>query len=154
VRSARAISTTAVTIVAIATADGYHTCAKLDDASLKCWGWNGIGQLGLGDTLDRGDEPGEMGDALPPVDLDGSVGFAPVPDGGDGGDDPEAFVDEDVIAPEDEADPFDDDRSDDGVDPEDDGAPGEGGCSTSRGGSSLALGVVLGLALIRRRRRR
>ncbi|HTV18305.1 MAG TPA: hypothetical protein VMG12_06530, partial [Polyangiaceae bacterium] len=46
-----------------------HTCAVLDDQSLKCWGRNDMGQLGLGDTEFRGDEPGEMGDALPRVDL-------------------------------------------------------------------------------------
>ena len=46
-----------------------HTCAVLDDGSLKCWGWNILGQLGLGDTDDRGEAPGEMGDALPAVPL-------------------------------------------------------------------------------------
>jgi alpha-tubulin suppressor-like RCC1 family protein len=48
---------------------GFHSCALLDDATVKCWGSNGVHQLGLGDTLDRGDDPGEMGDALPAVDL-------------------------------------------------------------------------------------
>jgi cysteine-rich repeat protein len=49
---------------------GYsHTCALLDDKSLKCWGFNASGQLGLGDTLYRGDGAGEMGDALPTVPL-------------------------------------------------------------------------------------
>jgi alpha-tubulin suppressor-like RCC1 family protein len=47
----------------------YHTCALLGDATLKCWGYNGYGQLGLGDTTTRGDTPANMGDALPIVDL-------------------------------------------------------------------------------------
>jgi len=46
-----------------------QTCAVLDDATLKCWGRNEYGQLGLGDTEARGDEPGELGDALPTVNL-------------------------------------------------------------------------------------
>lgn len=45
------------------------TCALLDNATVKCWGWNGFGQLGLGDTGDRGGGPGEMGDNLPAVAL-------------------------------------------------------------------------------------
>jgi alpha-tubulin suppressor-like RCC1 family protein len=44
-------------------------CALLDDASVKCWGLAYRGQLGLGDIVDRGDQPGEMGDALPAVSL-------------------------------------------------------------------------------------
>jgi cysteine-rich repeat protein len=46
-----------------------HTCARLDDDSLKCWGNNALGQLGLGDTVVRGDDVGEMGDDLPDVQL-------------------------------------------------------------------------------------
>ena len=46
-----------------------HTCVRLDSGTLKCWGRNDFGQLGLGDTVDRGDNGGEMGDALPAVDL-------------------------------------------------------------------------------------
>ena len=50
-------------------AGSYQTCAILDDHTLRCWGSGLHGQLGLGDTADRGDHPGEMGDALPPVGL-------------------------------------------------------------------------------------
>lgn len=41
-----------------------NTCARLDNAVLRCWGLNSSGQLLLGSTEDIGDEPGEMGDAL------------------------------------------------------------------------------------------
>lgn len=56
------------TIKSIAT--GYeHTCAILDNDTVKCWGSNAYGQLGLGDNTDRGDNSGEMGDSLPAVNL-------------------------------------------------------------------------------------
>lgn len=48
---------------------GSFTCALFDDGAIKCWGSNTEGWLGLGDTEDRGDDPGEMGDALPELDL-------------------------------------------------------------------------------------
>ena len=48
---------------------GYHSCALLGDAMVKCWGWNNYGGLGMGDTQDRGDGSGEMGDSLPSVPL-------------------------------------------------------------------------------------
>jgi alpha-tubulin suppressor-like RCC1 family protein len=54
-------------------AGGFSGCALLDDGAIKCWGSNSVGQLGLGDTENRGDEPGEMGDALPSVDLGDEV---------------------------------------------------------------------------------
>ena len=45
---------------------GSTSCALLDNAEVKCWGRNSVGQLGLGDTTSRGDQSGEMGDHLPP----------------------------------------------------------------------------------------
>jgi alpha-tubulin suppressor-like RCC1 family protein len=56
------------TAVAIS-AGGAHTCAVLDDHAVKCWGDNFNGTLGVGDTSNRGDAPGEMGDALPETAL-------------------------------------------------------------------------------------
>jgi alpha-tubulin suppressor-like RCC1 family protein len=49
-----------------------HTCALLENATLKCWGLNGSGQLGLGDTQSRGLTAASMGDALPAVNLGAS----------------------------------------------------------------------------------
>jgi len=47
----------------------YHNCALLDNASVKCWGKNAYGQLGIDNTTKMGDDSGEMGDNLPIVDL-------------------------------------------------------------------------------------
>ena len=41
-----------------------HSCALLDNASVKCWGNNNKGQLGIGNTTDMGDNSAEMGDNL------------------------------------------------------------------------------------------
>merc|ERR1712013_237180 len=41
-----------------------HHCVVADDMAFKCFGRNNYGQLGLGDTETRGDEPDEMGAAL------------------------------------------------------------------------------------------
>ena len=56
---------------AIAMALGhYHTCAILDNGSVRCWGSNSNGRTGLGTTTGyQGDSTGEMGDDLPTVDL-------------------------------------------------------------------------------------
>jgi E3 ubiquitin-protein ligase HERC3 len=45
-------------------------CALLDNRTLKCWGYNGNGELADGDTvLDRGLHAGDMGDNLPTARL-------------------------------------------------------------------------------------
>jgi len=46
-----------------------HACALLDNASVKCWGENDYGKLGIGNSTHMGDDSGEMGDNLPVVDL-------------------------------------------------------------------------------------
>src|SRR5690606_24221187 len=66
-------------------ASGYHSCVLLSprasgtvlaNGNVKCWGNNTYGQLGQGDTVDRGTgaatDPG-MGDALAPIDLGSGV---------------------------------------------------------------------------------
>lgn len=50
-------------------AGGSRSCALLEGGLVDCWGSNTLGQLGLGDGRDRGDDPGEMGDNLRPVNL-------------------------------------------------------------------------------------
>eukprot|EP00944_MAST-04C_sp_MAST-4C-sp1_P012162 g12162.t1 len=46
-----------------------HRCAVLTDGNLKCWGRGDSGRLGYGDTSNRGDNPNEMGNNLPNVNL-------------------------------------------------------------------------------------
>eukprot|EP01083_Nonionella_stella_P305074 1062880_1 len=46
-----------------------HSCALSQHNTLKCFGRNAKGQLGYGDTDNRGDEANEMGDNLLEVDL-------------------------------------------------------------------------------------
>ena len=47
----------------------YHVCAILDKGSMACWGDGSRGQLGSGSTSNIGDQPGEMGENLPVVDV-------------------------------------------------------------------------------------
>ena len=50
------------TITIPTTAGSAHSCFMLDNGSVKCWGENSYGQLGLGDTINRGDNSSDMGD--------------------------------------------------------------------------------------------
>ena len=54
-----------------------HSCALVRNTSnqqgVKCWGKNDLGQLGLGDTNNRGDAPDELGDSLPTLDFAGNI---------------------------------------------------------------------------------
>jgi alpha-tubulin suppressor-like RCC1 family protein len=59
---------TAKSIYASRRADLDYTCAILDNDSLKCWSQNDSGQLGVGDSDNRGDATGEIA-LLPTVNL-------------------------------------------------------------------------------------
>ena len=45
----------------------YHTCAILDSGRVRCWGFGGFGQLGIGSTANVGDD--ELPTAVAAVDL-------------------------------------------------------------------------------------
>jgi E3 ubiquitin-protein ligase HERC3 len=64
----------------------HHVCALLDDATVKCWGGNGTGQLGRGNTTLIGDGPGEMGDSLAVVDIGVGRTATAIAAGGDSSD--------------------------------------------------------------------
>lgn len=53
-----------------------HTCAILNDKTMKCWGSGANGNLGIGSTANIGDNDGEMGDNLPSVNLGGQLWWA------------------------------------------------------------------------------
>jgi len=50
-----------------------HFCTRLTSLNIKCWGVGDHGELGYGDTLQRGDSIGEMGVYLPLVNLGPSI---------------------------------------------------------------------------------
>ena len=51
-----------------------HTCAMLDDATMRCWGFGGDGRLGYGDNMSVGDSPSRSVALAGPVPLSGPVG--------------------------------------------------------------------------------
>ena len=58
---------------ATAIAGGYHsTIVRLDDGTIKAWGYNRYGELGQGNKTTIGDNADEMGDNLSPIDLSSS----------------------------------------------------------------------------------
>ena len=61
------------TVVAIALGP-FHTCALFSNNRFKCFGYNHFGQLGYGDTANRGDSSNEMGDNLEFVDVEDMSG--------------------------------------------------------------------------------
>lgn len=44
-------------------------CAVSTEDKVKCWGRNDYGQLGIGDTTNRGETAAQMGDSLPYLNL-------------------------------------------------------------------------------------
>lgn len=50
-----------------------HTCALLDDASIRCWGFGGSGRLGYGNENSVGDNPARSVLLAGPVPVGGSV---------------------------------------------------------------------------------
>jgi alpha-tubulin suppressor-like RCC1 family protein len=133
---------------AIALGGQLYTCAALDDGSVKCWGNNQLGELGIGTTDNRGDQDGELGDALPAVDLGGplpAVALAP----------PALSIENDALEPapgeieEDELAPEPLDETSDGAIDDDSGA---GGCSAGGSpGGALLFALVIVLVTIHRR---
>jgi len=57
-------------------AGGAHTCALLDDDTVRCWGLGAYGQLGYGKTSNVGDGTGQTPASVGPVDLGGHTARA------------------------------------------------------------------------------
>eukprot|EP01083_Nonionella_stella_P182241 655204_1 len=56
---------------------GYaHSCALSTTNKVKCFGGNGLGQLGYGDTNNRGISSNQMGDSL--LDIELGSNFTPM----------------------------------------------------------------------------
>ena len=49
---------------------GQFQCALLNTSEIKCWGRNWDGQLGINNTVDRGDSADEMGANLQAISFD------------------------------------------------------------------------------------
>jgi len=59
----------------------HHVCTLLDSGFIKCFGRNHVGQLGYGDSKDRGSQKQDMGDNLKLLDIGSEVegdDFAPL----------------------------------------------------------------------------
>jgi alpha-tubulin suppressor-like RCC1 family protein len=67
------------------TAGGMHTCARLDDGSIRCWGYGANGRLGYCSEANVGDTPSSTPDVFGPVNLipgdGGEVCAPPAPPG-------------------------------------------------------------------------
>jgi alpha-tubulin suppressor-like RCC1 family protein len=60
---------TVQTQISTITAGISTTCTILNDRTAKCWGKNDVGQLGIGNTINQGLYPNQMGHHLPNVNL-------------------------------------------------------------------------------------
>jgi len=65
--SAGALNVGAGRSVAAVSAGSFHTCAVLDNGSVRCWGFGGNGRLGYGNQITIGDD--ESPSSVGPVDL-------------------------------------------------------------------------------------
>ncbi|MDF2697502.1 MAG: uncharacterized protein K0S65_5885 [Labilithrix sp.] len=68
--SLAAVTKPVLSKVASVAVGGDHTCALREDGSVVCWGRNHNGQLGYGDTTDRGAQPADRAEVLPAVRLE------------------------------------------------------------------------------------